>query len=270
VLTGTGDLPINHLAYHRVLPSKDLSRFVSASPIAGNDKRKAIQKHKSRITIRSCYDLTDIRPLNTGNNNNISNPKTRTFSNLSPKKLVERSKELRVGRISTRQNPGSSVLSTTYQQSFIWPGYNLPSGSTKQSDVNSSTIPSNARKPTMNKSSTCNIPDIHQRSSRAPTIGKSLAEQEYIFTPIDSRYESLPKIKCPLTSSNTQPLKMSHNDYSKQLNNNNKVIHFYGNEEDDENIPLVVDEENVQKAIVKCAYWLIKYVPDEKCDENDE
>ncbi len=42
--------------------------------------------------------------------------------------------------------------------------------------------------------------------------------------------------------------------------------------EEDENVP-VVDEEfeaYVQKAMVKCADWLIKYVFDKTYDENDE
>jgi hypothetical protein len=272
LLTRAGDLPINHHAYHHVLPSKDLSMFVSASPRAGNDKIRAIQTHKPRSISQSYRDLTDIRPLNIGNNSCISNPITRTFSNFSPEKLVERNKKLRLDPISTRQNPRPSVLSTTYQQSFIWPSYNSPTGSTKQSQVNSSTVPPTVLRPTMNKSSTCNMPDIHQRSSRAPTttIGQSLAEQKNSLIPIDSRHTSLPKIKCPLTSSNIQPLQMSHNDYSKRLNNNNNVIHFYENKDDDENIPSAVNEEYVQKATVKCAYWLIKYFPDKKCGENDE
>jgi hypothetical protein len=278
--------PLNH---HRpVLNNKHSSMFVNAAPIAVNNKIRAIQTRKPRINLKSYYEFTDIRPLNIGNIGGTKNS-LGTFSNLSPEKLVERSKELRLRRISTRPNPRPSVLSTTVitnQQSSIWSSYNSPIDFAKQAQVNSLILSSNAVGPAMNKSPMGHMPDIHQRSNRVqPVTRQPLTEQQNILVPIDSRHKSLPKTKTslpkahnrtvsksksPFPLSNTQPLQISQNDYSKQSNNN--IIQLYQSEEDNENLPIMDEEfeEYLQKAIVKCADWLIKYVFDKTYDENDE
>jgi hypothetical protein len=281
--------PINN--HRRVVSNKHSSMFVNASPIAVNNKIRAIQTRKPRITLQSNYDFTDIRPLNIGNTSGIINS-SGTFSNLSPVKLVERSKELRLGRIAAnRQTPRPSILSTistTNPQSLVWPSYNSPMGFAKQLPVNSPAVSPTGFGTTMNKLSNGHVPEIRQRSTRPQTIARQpLIEQQNILIPIDSRHKSLPKTKSSVLktyhqtisknkssfpSSNTQPLQISHNDYFKQLNNNNDIIHFYESEEDIENV-LVMDEEFQEylgKAIVKCADWLIKYVFDKTYDENDE
>jgi hypothetical protein len=284
--------PVNHHhANRRVLPTKHSSMLVSASPVAVNNKIRAIQTRKPRINLQSFYDFTDIRPLNLGQQSRISNS-TNAFSNLSPEKLVERSKELRLGRLVPRQNPRISQLSSNSianQQSLIWPSYDSPTAFFKQSQVDSMIISSTAVAPTITKSP---MPDIHPRSNR--TVRAPLIEQQMNLVPIDSRNKSVPKrknsipkaydrtiskVKSPYTSSNAQPLPMFQNDYFKQFNNN--MIQIYESEEEDEeaaaeeeeNTPLVMDEEfqrYVQKAIVKCADWLIKYVFDKTYDEVDE
>jgi hypothetical protein len=279
--------PINH--HRRVLNNKHSSMFVSAAPIAVKNKIRAIQTRKPRITLQSYYDFTDIRPLNIGNNGGITNS-SGAFSNLSPEKLLERSKELRLARMTTRQIPRPSVLSTistTNQPSLVWPSYNSPGGFARQAPANSPTVSPTALGPTTNKAFTGHMPDIHQRSSRAQTTARQpLTEQQNILIPVDSRHKSLPKnkssapktyqrtiskTKSPFTILNTQPLQILQNDYSKLPNNYNNIIQLYESEED-ENVP-VVDEEfeaYVQKAMVKCADWLIKYVFDKTYDENDE
>lgn len=281
--------PINH--HRRVLTNKHSSMFVSASPIAVNNKIRAIQTRKPRITLQSYYDFTDIRPLNIGHNGGINS--STTLSNLSPEKLLERSKELRLSRIAARQslNPRPSVLSTistANQASLIWPSYNSPHGFAKPNNAESPSM-----SPIMNKSSNVHIPEIHQRSSRAQTIARQpLTEQQNLLSSTESRHKSLPKTKSsapktfqrmisksksPFPSSNTQPLNISQNDHSKQtnnINNNPNIFHLYESEEDDDHVMIMDEEfqEYLQKAIVKCADWLIQHVFDKKYDndENDE
>jgi hypothetical protein len=290
VSSETLPFPVNHHANRRVLPTKHSSMFVSPSSIAVNNKIRAIQTRKPRINLQSFYDFTDIRPLNIAQQGRISNS-TNTFANLSPEKLVERSKELRLGRLTTRQNLRPSVISsnsTANQQSLIWPSYDSPTAFFKQSQVEPIIMSPTAFGPIMNKSSMGNIPDIHQRLNRTQTTTARppLIEQPINLIPVDARHKSsfktkssipkaydrtIAKMKSPFVSSNVQPLPMFQNDYFKQFNNN--IIQIYESEEDDENAPFVMDEEfegYVQKAIVKCADWLIKYVFDKTYDEIDE
>jgi hypothetical protein len=230
-----------------------------------NNKIRAIQTRKAHLNLQSYYDLNEIRALNIANNGGMPNSTT-TFPYLSPEKLVERSKELRLGRWTTCNNIRPSVLSTTSTtnpQSSIWPNYHSPV-----------------------ISSTNHMPDIHQRPSRVPTTTRGpLTEQQNILMPIDSRHKSIPKmkssipkaynqtpskLKSPFPLPNPQPLQTSHNDSSKQLNNDK--IHVYQNVEEDDNVPLVMDEEfeeYLKKSTIKCADWLIKYVFDREYEEID-
>ena len=49
--------PINH--HRRVVTNKHSSMLVNASPIAVNNKIRAIQTRKPRITLPSYYDFTE-------------------------------------------------------------------------------------------------------------------------------------------------------------------------------------------------------------------
>jgi hypothetical protein len=271
--------PINH--HRRLLTNTHKPMLVSASPIAVNNKIRAIQTRKPRITLQSYYDYTDIRPLNLGNGSGVTN-----LGNISPEKLVERSKELRLGRISARPNPRSSVLSTTSitnQQSLLWSNLHSPMGFAKQPQINSPTVSPTALAPPLYKSSTGNIPDIQQRLSRIQNSTRQPSiEQQILPTPVEPRHKSLPKTKAsipkayhrtvpksksPYPISHAQPLQILPNDYSKQSTRN--IIRLCESE-DDENVPIMDEEfeEYLQKALVKCADWLMKYVFDQKYDEN--
>ncbi|CAF1204217.1 unnamed protein product [Adineta ricciae] len=287
-------LPLNHQDHHRIPINSDSSMFMSASPVAVSNKIKAIQTRRPRVTLPSYYDFTDIRPIHIGNTNGMTNSLT-TFTNVSPDKLHEHSKDLRLGRIFSRRNQRPCCLSNTpapNQQSLIWSTYNSPSSFPKQSQTHS---PSPLNRVT-NRSTITNIPDINRRSSRAQTTSRHpSADQENSAIPVESRHKSLsktksatpkiyqrttPKSKSPFTTSNTQQTqrlnsngsKPLNNDNLNQNNNNTNIIPLCESEEDDEDIPDIDAEfeEYLRKAIVKCADWLMKYVIDKKYDENVE
>jgi hypothetical protein len=211
--------------------------FINASPIAVNNKIKAIQARKPRLIRPSDYDYTDIRPLNIAHD--IPNSSA-NFSVLTAERLVDRSKCIRLDRIPTRQPVRRSVLSTTSanQQSLLWANYQSSTGFHKQSQTqsHSTTITPPVIGSTKNKSVGGQTLDIHQR--RTPQV---MIEQQNSLTPIKSEQKS-----------------------SKRTNNN--IFPLWENEE---NLPVIMDDEfeqYLEKAIVKCADWLLKYVFNEKSD----
>jgi hypothetical protein len=231
-------LPTN---YHRRLlttpTTPHSSMFVNASPIAVSNKIKAIQARKTRLTLLPTnHDYTDMRPLNFGYNGGVTHSRT-DFSVLTAERLVDRSKDIRLDRISTRQPPRPSVLSTTStnQQSLLWPNYQSSTGCNKhlQTQSNSTTITPPATK---NKSPGGKMPDIPRHRNRRNSL-----------TPIEPQQKSTVK-KNPIT------------------NTPRRTNHFLMNEgdEDDENLIDDEFEQYLEKAIVKCADWLIKYVFNEK------
>ncbi|CAF0739235.1 unnamed protein product [Adineta steineri] len=278
--------PINHQDHRRrVLTNNHSKMFINASPVAVSNKIKAIQTRRPRITLPSYYDFTDIRPLHFGNSNGITNSLT-SFSNLSPEKLIEHSKDLRLSRISARRNPrpsGLSNTSTANQQSLIWSSYNAPTSFPKQSQTN---VPIPPGLPN-GKPSPNNMPDISRRPSRAQTTSRQpFTDQENSLVPVESRHKSLtktkpsipkayhrttPKSKSPFPTSQTQRVQTLNND-NTNTNTNTNCIPLCESEDDDEDIPMMDEEfeEYLQKALVKCADWLIKYVIDKKYDENNE
>ena len=273
--------PINRSVHRRAVPIKNSSMYVSASPLAVSNKIRAIQTRKSRITLQTYYDHTDIRPLNIGQTGRLYNSST-SFTHISPEKLVERSKELRLGRVAARPNVGTSALSNTSvanQQSFICPNNNSTIALGQENEINS---------PTGNKSFVVPMPEIPQRTHRTQATNNRgpLNEQQNVPVLIEPRNKSIPKPKpsVPKTNDRTMTKAKSphppanpaiapifHNDYFKQMNTN--PIQLYESEEDDENNPLEIDEEfeeYVQKAMVKCADWLIKYVFDQPYEPIEE
>ena len=260
--------PVNHSVHRRAMLTKHSSMYVNSSPLAMNNKIRAIQTRKSRITLQSYCDFTDIRPLNIAQNSRMYNSTT-SFANLSPEKLVERSKELRLARMAARPNLGTSPLSTTSinnQQSFIW----LPNhSSTVLGQENQITSP------TANKSSVINMPEIAQRTHRTRTTVNEQPNKSISKTKpsIPKAYDrTMAKAKSPFPSTNPATAPIFQNEYFKQMNQN--FGQFYESEEDEgENHPLEMDEEfeeYVQKAMVKCADWLIKYVFDQTYDQIEE
>lgn len=278
--------PINH--HRHILNGTHPSIYNNVSPSTTNNKIRANTTRKSRITLHSYYDFTDIRPLNIPN---VSNPTNSSpnFSNLAAEKLLERSKDIRLGRISALQNTRPSVLSSTStanQQSIVWPNYPSPNGTNKHHHTNNTSTVSSATLvfPT-NKCSVVNMPDIHQRLNRTQTnIGHTLIEGQNSPTIIETRHRSLNKAKSPApkvyyqrTQKNKSPFPISqifNKNYSKQSKPYayDNVINLCESEDDQENIPMVDEEydEYVRKAITKCADWLLKYVIDKDFDENGE
>ncbi|CAF2672684.1 unnamed protein product [Rotaria sp. Silwood2] len=274
--------PINH--HHHILNRTHSSMYRSTSPIDLNNKLTAIQTRKSRVALQSYYDFTDSRPLNMSNISGTTNS-----SNLSPQKLLERSQDLRLGRIPARPSVLSSI-STANQHSLIWPTYSSPNGITQQLPTNSPTMSSTNFGLQMNKSLNYHMPDIYQRSNRTQTMTYPLlTEQQNSSMFVEPRHKSLPKIKSSVPKpyyrrvakgkasfpiSRTQPLRASYKDHLKQSKNNTNehIVLLYESEEDDENVPIIDEEfeEYIQKSTIKCADWLIKYVFDKEFDYNDE
>ncbi|CAF1928410.1 unnamed protein product [Rotaria magnacalcarata] len=282
--------PINH--HRHMLNGTHPSIYANASPIAVNNKIRAIQARRSRITLQSYYDFTDIRPINLNNAGATTHSST-NFSNLSAQKLLERSKDVRLGHVPARHESRPSVLSsisTANQQSLIWPSYNSPNGFTKQSQINTPTMATPIPVLPNNKTSAHNMPDIHQRPYRTQTrTSHTLTEQQNDTLFLAARHKSLsktkssiPKANCRKASKvkssyatpNNQPLQAIHKDDLKQskAKKNENAVHLYESEEEEENI-VAIDaefEEYIQKSTMKCADWLLKYVVDKDFDYSDE
>ena len=243
-------LPNNH---HRLLT-------INASPIAVRNKIKAIQARKSRLTVPSYYDSTEIRPLNTHNAHGLTNSAA-SFTVITAERLVDRSKDFRLDRISSRQPPRSSILTSTSvnQPSFLWTNYNSSNGFNKQQQAathsNSTTITPPGRDSSKNKSSGGKIPDIPPPRRSRP----SLPEQPTSLTPINTRAKSSLKPKSPLIRANHSSQRTNH-----------RHLAIYESDDEKENLMLIDKEfrEYLEKATVKCADWLIKYVFDQKLDEQ--
>ena len=63
------------------------------------------KRNKPRIILHSSYDYTDVYPLNLTQTNRQTNlTPTPSFSKVSPEKLIERSQQLRLNRLSTCSN----------------------------------------------------------------------------------------------------------------------------------------------------------------------
>lgn len=85
------------------------------SPMKYNFKNELSGRSKSRIILHSTCDYTDVHPLNLGQINRHTNLiPTPLFSKISPEKLIERSQQLRLSRLSNSSNlPPISTLDNT-------------------------------------------------------------------------------------------------------------------------------------------------------------
>ncbi|CAF0885892.1 unnamed protein product [Rotaria sp. Silwood1] len=246
-----------------VFPTKNYSSMVfNASPIAVSNKIRAIQARKTRLTpLPNDHDYTDIRRLNFGYNGGVTNSRT-DISVLTPERLVDRSKDLRLDRIPKRLPPRSSVLSTNINQpSLLWPGYQASNESNKQHQIpsNPPTITSpTAVRSCKNKSLPCGkIPDINRRQNR-----QLYNDRQSSLTLNEQQKKTILRKK---------PSQIQiHNNTIEKINNNND-LQTYETEEDEENIP--IDEEferYLETAVVKCADWLIKYVFNQTIDKQND
>ena len=242
-------LPNNH---HRLLT-------VNASPIAVRNKIKAIQARKSRLTVPSYYESTEIRPLNPNSGHGLTTS-TPSFTVITAERLVDRSKEIRLDRIPLRQPARPSILSSASvnQPSFLWTNYNSSNGFNKQPAAATHSNPTTITPPGLdsskNKSSGGKISEIPSRRSR-PTI----TSQPMSLTPINSRPKSSLKPKSPLIRTNRSSQRTMQ-----------RHLAIYESDDEKENLMLIDEEfrEYLDKAMVKCADWLIKYVFDRKVDEQ--
>ncbi|CAF2579277.1 unnamed protein product [Rotaria sp. Silwood2] len=249
-------LPTNH----RRFPTRNYSPMVfNASPIAVSNKIKAIQARKTRLTpLPTDHDYTDIRRLNFGYSGGVTSSRT-DFSVFTAERLVDRSKDIRLDRISKRNPPRPSVLSTNVnQQSLLWPGYQASNEGNKQHPIpsNPPTITSPAVRSFKNKSLPCGkIPDINRRQNR-----QLHNDRQSSITPNEQQKKSILR---------TKPPQIQIHNSADRTNNND--LRTYETEEDEENI--CIDEEferYLEAAIVKCADWLIKYVFNQTVDEQND
>jgi len=225
--------------------------FVNASPIAVSNKIKAIQARKTRLTLLSTDAIyTDIRPLNFGYSGVGTSSRTE-LSVFTAERLFDRSKDIRLDRISTRQTNRPSILLNTSnnQQSLQWSNDQPSTTYNKQHPTQS--YPTTLTPPfigsSKNKSSGSRIPDISRNRSRQ--------------TLFDQTNSVLPSKAKPNSTSKIQPSQNLVLKSPENTNNNITNLPTSESEADEENMN--VDEEfeqYLEKAIVKCADWLIKHV----------
>lgn len=278
-----GRNPSSYQHHHRLLPPM----FVSASPVGTR-----IQSRKPRITLQAYYDFTDIRSINLTQANGGTgglNSSSANFSTLNPEKLMERSQELRLGRLAAAQSSARSpaarpsMLSSTMSfnhQSLLWPSYNAPSFSA-----------------TRNRSPSNHIPEIfHHRTSRAANPSRTALLDSFQLGPNETRQKSLSKSKTttPMKTSYQRQISKSKSPYptsrsqaiavapvtthAKEPSKPTPPIRMYESEEELETDEFHLAEPNIdaeyddyiQKAITKCADWLIKYVFDQNYEQIDD
>ncbi|UJR15016.1 hypothetical protein I4U23_001993 [Adineta vaga] len=244
-------IPTTH--QRRLIGSPRSPMFLNAAPIAVSNKIRAIQARKTRITlITSDAVHTDIRPLNFSCKSGVAKSRT-DYSVVTAEKLVDRSKDIRLDRISARQQSRPSVVLNTNnnQPNIFWSNYQQSSKYNKQNPTQSN---STARTPPGHESAKAKspmrkMPDIPRRQPRQTSIDRP---DPLLTVEIKERSKSKP-----------QPTRASRiKSHDRLIHHNN--IRANDNEEDDDNgnNPLMDEEfeEYLEKAIVKCADWLIKYV----------
>lgn len=230
-------LPINQHR-RRFLTTTHSSMAIDACPVAVSNKIKAIQARKTRLnSLPAESGYTDIRPLNFGYTGGVTNSKA-NVTVWTAERLVDRSKSIRLDRIPTRQPSRPSVLSTTNttQQSLLWPNYQSSTLGHKKLQIhsNSTTITPPAIGSIRKKSAGIKMPEIPRRQNRQPLI-----DRQNSFTPVEPQQKSL------------------------ETTINNNLPTYETEQEQDEEEEILIDQEFEQyldKAIIKCADWLIKYV----------
>jgi len=250
-------LPTPHR--RRYLTTTHTPIFIDTSPIAVSNKIKAIKARKTRLNpIPTNSGYTDIRPLNFGYNGGVSHSNSNSNVTVwTAERLVDRSKGIRLDRISTRQPPRPSALSatSTNQQSLLWANYQPSTVGNKQLQTNSNTrtITPTAIESIKNKSPGGKMPEIVRRRNRQPLI-----DRQNSLTPVELQAKSF---QSPIFN------------FPERTTNNNLLGCETEEEEEEREVEeednVVMDKEFEQyfeRAIVKCADWLMKYVFNEKND----
>ena len=222
-------LPTTHR--RRFLTTTRTPTFIDPSPIAVSNKIKAIQARKTRLnSVINTTGHTDIRPLNFGQSSSLGHSKS-NVTIWTAERLVNRSKDLRLDRFSTRR-----FGLTTTTTAGLWPNCPPSAGGNKQiqTNSNSTTITPPAISSIKNKSAGGKMPELPRRQLRPP-----LTDQHNSAVFID--------IPSPIRTINH--------------------IHIRKDLVEEELEELVIDkefEEYLERAIIKCADWLLKYVFIEK------
>ncbi len=239
---------------------------MDASPIAVSNKIKAIQARKTRLNpLPTDTSYTDVRPLNFRYNAGVTNPKA-NVTVWTAERLVDRSKDLRLDRISTRQLPRPSPLSTTSinQPSVQWPNYQVSTLGNKKlrTHSNSTTTTPPAISSIKNKTPGGQMPEIPRRGYRQP-----LADRQNSFIPVKPQQKS-PQNLIRHSSEriiNNNPLPIYEPEEEEEEDDNNEREEEEEEEKEEEEVPVDKEfEQYFERAIVKCADWLLKYVFIEK------
>jgi hypothetical protein len=211
---------------------------MNMSPIAVRNKIKAIQARRPRLTVPSYYDSSEISRLN------MADHATVRFSVISAQRLADRSKDIQLHRISAWQPVRSSVYSNSAldaKQSYLWTNYNSSNRFGKLPVTNSRFKSAMTPEPHSNKT-----PITRSRQTRQSSA--------------DSHLKSSLKMKSTLMRtdlSSSQTIPFISDD---QQTNKNEITDCD-----------VEFREYVDRAIVKCADWLIKYVfNSDVYESNDE
>lgn len=219
--------------------------FIDASPIAVSNKIKAIQARRTRLNpLSNDTNHTDIRTLNFG----CTNSKVDDTTVWTAERLVDRSKDIRLDRIYTRQPPRPSNVSTTsIHHSVCWANYQSSNLGNKQlqTNSNSTTITPPMFGSIKNKSPGGKISEVIQRRNRQPLI-----DRQNSLPPIEKHHQQ-------------QQQQQKPHSISQTIHDNLLIADIEDAEEDEEEEDLLIDKEFQQyldKAIVKCADWLLKYV----------
>ena len=257
-----------------VSPAKNSTlTFRSSQPsmfISGSSKRiRPTQTRRPRITLQAYYDFTDVRSINFHNGNGFNNSSS-NFSRIKPEKLVERSRDLRLG--ITQANRSSMISShiNLNQPSSLWPNFH-----------------SNSLTPTTNRSNIVPMPDISHRTSRAQSLSRTgIIDRQISPSPIESKSKTYSKTKINqnkitprlvgqskspfVTPRVSQPMIIK--EIAQPPANKLVDIHICQSEEQDENNDqqAALVDDYLTKAMSKCADWLIKYVFDQKFEYVEE
>lgn len=229
-------LPTAHR--RRFLTTTRTPMFLDASPVAVSNKIRAIQARRTRLNpVTNSTTHTDIRPLNFGANNAPNNCKG-NVTVWTAERLVDRSKDIRLDRIHTRRSGVSTATTTINQISAL--GANCSSSAVGnkqvQANSNSTIVTPPAISSIKNKSPGGKISELPRRRTRPPLIDQQ-------NSPILIEFPQKNLLHCPIRTIN-------HISMPKDI-------------VEEEVEELILDkefEEYLQRAMIKCADWLLKYV----------
>lgn len=249
-------IPATH--QRRIERSARSPLFLSAAPVAVSNKIRAIQARKTRITLVSTNAVhTDVRPLNFNCKSGVAKSRT-DFPVFTAERLVDRSKDFRLERISARQpsRPSTILQTSNNQASLLWPNRSPSAKFSKQinSQSNSTAHTPTALDAIKPKSAVRKMPEVPTRPARQLSV-----DALNPLLPDDVRDKSKSKPHTSRVARFKSHDRLTHQQHHPQQQPQKQPTQESENEDDD----LQMDEEfeeYLEKAIVKCADWLIKYV----------